>query len=84
MVRMTIEPFLKNTLEFTDLRTTGARWRGRGYFWTSRYNQKCNLAFGRIKVTPHRTFSSKSFRIHRLADDWRALARSAEDSDVKI
>ena len=53
MVRITIEPFLKNTLEFTDLRTTGARWRGRGYFWTSRYNQKCNLAFGRIKVTPH-------------------------------
>ena len=53
MVRITIEPFLKNTLEFTDLRTTGARWRGRGYFWTSRYNQKCNLAFDRIKVTPH-------------------------------
>ena len=46
MVCIVIELFLKNTLEFTDSRTTGARWRGRGYFWTSRYNQKCNLASG--------------------------------------
>jgi len=45
MVRITIEPFLKNTLEFTDLRTTGARWRGRGYFWMSRYNQKRGPSF---------------------------------------
>ena len=30
MVHIAIELFLKNTIEFIDLRTTGARSRGRG------------------------------------------------------
>ena len=46
MVHVATELILLNTLEFTDLRTTSAFWRGRGYFWTSRYNTKCNLASG--------------------------------------
>ena len=72
MVHIVIEYFLKNGSEFTDLRTRGARWRGRRTFRTSRYNQKCNPATGALLPTPSRSFSSIYFRIHRPADDSRS------------
>ena len=52
MIHIVIEYFLENSLEFTDLRTRGARWRGRRTFRTSRHNQKCNQATGALLPTP--------------------------------